>query len=217
MRHLNKFYLILIVAVAILSLIFVWQLRKTFGIDIETNKKQLISEEIYNITISEKETPRGNPGAATTIIEYLDVTCVDCLEKYSELNQLVDKNPGKIRLFLRPAETGGLLSRSSLHAHIAAYCANEQKHYWPFLESLMQKEKRWSEEALTQSATEAGININSWENCRENENTIITVNNSLQMANELGIKKSPTIFINNKMIDPETKISLTELINKLIQ
>lgn len=217
MDHPKKFYLILTLAVLILASIFAWQMKKTLGIDITQNKTPLISEQLYNISIGAEEASRGNPGAALTVVEYLDLNCSDCINKYNEINKLIDENPAKIRLFLKPADTSGLFAHDSKYAHIAAYCANQQKRYWPFLDSLMSKEKRWSDDTLLAAAGEAKINLTTWNSCRKNENSAAAVNTSLQLAKDLNVTISPTIFVNNKKIDPKAEIGLTEIINKFIQ
>jgi len=217
MDHPKKFYLILGLAVLIFASIFIWQIRKTLNINITQNEEPLISEQIYNISISEEEAVRGNPGAAITLVEYLDLNCSNCVNKYNELNRLVDANPTKLRLFIKTADTSGVFAHDSQPANIAVYCANQQKRYWPFLDSLMSKEKRWSEESLIAAANETKINLAAWNNCRENENAVAAVSLSLQLAKDLGVNLSPTIFINNKRIDPKAEINLTEIINKFIQ
>ena len=216
MTHSKKFYLILALAVLILAAIFAWQVKKTLNIDVTKNSTPLVSNQIYNISINDTESPRGNPGAALTIVGYLDLNCSDCVNKYNEIKKLVDANPTKIRLFVKPADTSGLFSHDSKYAHIAAYCANQQKHYWPFLDSLMSKDKRWSEDALAAAAGEAKLNLTAWNNCSENETSAAAINTSLQLAKDLDVTISPTIFVNNKRIDPKTDISLTKIINKFI-
>lgn len=217
MEHPKKFYLLLVLFIAIFAGIFAWQVKKTANIDITQNTEPLISEQIYNITINKEEASRGNPGAEITIVEYLDLGCSECANKYNELNKLVDKNPSKLRLYLKPANTSGLFSYDSKYAHIAAYCANQQNHYWSFLDVLMTKEKRWSEDTLVAAATEAKLNLTAWNNCRENEASAGAVNTSLELAKELGVNTSPTIFINNKRIDPKAEIDIAEIIEKIIE
>lgn len=216
MSQIKKFYLILISSVIILVLIFAWQIKKTTSIDITRNTTPLISREIYNIVLTENEVPRGNPGAAITVIEYLDLTCEDCVVKYQELNKLIDENPTKVQLFLRTANTTGLFSHDSKYVHIAAYCANQQNRYWQFLDALMTKEKRWSEDTIVAAAQEAQLNMVSWNSCRENDVSVGNALLALQSAQDMGITKSPTIFINNKKIDPETKVSISKIIKELI-
>ncbi len=217
MKHIHKFYLILGLSVLVLASIFFWQAKKAINIRVTQNETPLISEQIYNISLADDEAVRGNPGAAITIIEYLDLNCTDCVDKYNELNNLVDKNPAKLRLVLKLADTSGLFAHNSQYVNTAAYCANQQKRYWLFLDSLMTKEKRWSEETILAAASEAKINLTTWNKCRENETTIAAVNLSLQLAKELGVNTSPTIFVNNQKIDPQTEVSFTEIINKFIQ
>lgn len=216
MTQIKKFYLILISSIIILVLIFAWQTKKTTNIDITQNTTPLISNEIYNITLAEDEIPRGNPGAAITVIEYMDLTCEDCASKYQEINKIVDENPTKVRLFLRAANTSGLFSHDSKYVHIAAYCANQQNRYWQFLDVLMTKEKRWSENTIVTAAQEAQLNMVNWNNCRENDVSAETALLALQSAQDMGVTKSPTIFINNKKIDPETKINIPKIIKELI-
>ena len=216
MSQIKKFYLILIFSVIILALIFAWQIKKNSNIDVSQNSTPLISAETYNITPAENEIPRGNPGAAITIIEYMDLTCQNCATKYQEVTKLIDENPTKVRLFLRIANTSGLFSHDSKYVHIAAYCASQQNHYWKFLDTLMNKENRWSEDTIIAAAQEAQLNIIDWNNCRESDVTVGNALLTIQAARDMGITKSPTIFINNKKIDPETKVSISKIIKELI-
>jgi len=216
MEHPRKFYLILILAVLALVIIFAKQIQKTIGISIKTEDAPLISSDIYNIPIESSEVPRGNPGAAITIVEFLDLNCTDCLKQYSAINKLVDENPTKLQLFIKPADASGFFSHDSKYAHRAAYCANQQKRYWPFMDALMNKENRWSEESLLSAAADAKLNLNSWNLCRESETTASATDVALQTAKGLGVNMSPTIFVNNKKIDPKAEIDLSEIIKKFI-
>ncbi len=213
---IKKLFLFLVVVIAITLAIFVKQVYKAINMNVTASTEPIISTELYNLPIDINEVPRGNPGAGITIVEYLDLDCSDCVVKFNTINAEIDKQPQEIRLFLKPAHTGGLFSNNTILADSAVYCSNLQKRFWPFVNALMTKENRTKENTLREAAAEARLNIDTWWQCTQKEDTKNTVNQSLEFAKSLNIKNSPTLFVNNKRLISDPKIDLSDVLRKII-
>lgn len=216
MSTLKKFYFLLVFMVMVTLVLFIDQIKKTIGIDIEPSSAPLISQEIYNIPISNAEVPRGNPGAAITVVEFLDLGCSDCMAKYFAINKIVDENPKDIRLFLKPADTAGIFSAKSTLANTAALCANKQGRYWLFLDNLMAKAKRNTETAIKDAAAAAKLNMDGFEQCLQKNQGREDLDSYSQTARNLNINVSPTLFINNKRVNFSNEVDPAEVLKKII-
>ena len=141
----------------------------------------------------------GPADAPITIVEFSDYQCPFCRRWHDEVYEpLLAAYPGKIRLVYRH------LPLTSLHpdafsAAEAAMCAGEQDAYWPFHEKLFSNEALGNG-AYLQYAQELGLNMSSFESCMNDRKYQEAVDRDLNFAVDLGIRSTPTFFINGLAI-----------------
>jgi protein-disulfide isomerase len=138
----------------------------------------------------------GPEDAPITIVEFSDYECPYCRKWHDEVfTKLQEAYPQQVRLVYRD------FPLSSIHANAApaaeaANCANEQGKFWPYHESLFSMELGLSNDAYQEYATRLGLNVQSFLECMESDRYQAEVQADYQFASELGVRSTPTFFIN---------------------
>ncbi|MFQ5681283.1 MAG: DsbA family protein [Candidatus Omnitrophota bacterium] len=146
---------------------------------------------------------RGNPQAGLYIIEYIDFQCPACARGAKVLDEYFRKYPQRMfleaRYFPLPMHRHGLAS-----AHYVQ-CAAEQGKFWPFYEALLRRQNDWSNltnarPLFREIARGLGIDLGIMDKCLEGEGARQAVDKDQERGKSLGIKSTPTYFINGTMI-----------------
>ena len=141
----------------------------------------------------------GPADAPITIVEFSDYQCPFCRRWHDEVyGDLLAAYPGKIRLVYRHFPLSSIHPDATSAAE-AAMCAGEQDAFWPFHEKLFSSETLGSSTYL-QYAQELGLNINSFDSCMNDRKYQQAVEEDLNFAVDLGIRSTPTFFINGLAI-----------------
>ena len=141
----------------------------------------------------------GPVDAPITIVEFSDYQCPFCRRWHDEVYEsLLAAYPGKIRLVYRH------LPLTSLHpdafsAAEAAMCAGEQDAFWTFHEKLFSSEALGNSTYI-QYARDLGLNMRNFESCVNDRKYQQAVDEDLNFAVDLGIRSTPTFFINGLAI-----------------
>lgn len=216
MHQLNKFYLILTIAVIIAGSIFAAQIIKTKKITVKPTAAPILSEGYYDIPIENDDQVLGNPGAPLTIVFFSDFSCSACKLKYYEINKFVKEHPQDIRLFVKEIPRKNLFYKTNDLPHRSAYCAGKQGKYWQYLDVLNTEKNISNESNLTKIASGLKLNTTNWWQCVNSEEAKQKIARISSLATSLGIEQVPTIYVNNKKVNLENDIDTTELLSKFI-
>lgn len=147
---------------------------------------------------------KGNPGAPVWIVEYVDFQCRTCRLASSVLREYMDRHPSQIYLQVRfrpLVMTHFYALKSALYAE----CAAAQGKFWPFYQLLFDRQDDWkdsfeTDELFISYAKEAGLDVKALELCVADPRTKERVVVEKDEAMDLGIKSTPTFFINGRMV-----------------
>ncbi len=222
----KKFYILLLAMVALAGVFFYRQIIRTRQITIWRTAAPLISPNVVFIPDSDSEQTLGNPGAAITIVEFVDIGCNRCLSLHSTIKEFVLKHPQDIRLIWKDNVKPGILSDYTL-AHQAAFCAGnpdfaaastgEKNKFWEFLDIAIANRNNLLEPGLKKIALGLNLDIEPWWLCANSPETKQAITNSAQLANQLGIKSLPAIFVNNKLINTDKDVNIEEMLGNFIK
>ena len=92
--------------------------------------------------------------------------------------------------------------REEVKAHEAANCAGEQGKYWEYHDILFEKQDEWrkNESKFIEYAKELGLNLSEFEACLDSGKYREEVLEDKEEGIRLGVRGTPTFFINGKMI-----------------
>ena len=90
----------------------------------------------------------------------------------------------------------------------AGLCAWEQgnKKFWPYYENLFGNQTLGDDESLIKLAEKSGLKAESFANCLNSDKYKQKLDNQIKEATDLGIKSTPTFYVNGKIISGAQKI-----------
>ncbi|PIW64122.1 MAG: hypothetical protein COW13_01225 [Candidatus Omnitrophica bacterium CG12_big_fil_rev_8_21_14_0_65_50_5] len=146
---------------------------------------------------------KGNSGAPVKIVEYIDFQCPMCAVGARTIKDYMDRYPDKIFLDMRyfPLD----MHRHALVASQYAECAGRQDKFWTMHDVILEKQKSWAETVNASTvfdiyAKESGLNMGKLKACLSDDNTAGVIQRSRKEGMDIGIRSTPTYFINGKMV-----------------
>ena len=151
---------------------------------------------------------RGNPEAPVTLLEFGDYQCQPCGEMASFLGQLVKEYDPRLRIVFRnfPLPT----HKHARDAALAAEAAGLQGRYWEMHDALYREQAIWSgaENAralFNDYAQDIGLNLEQFKKDVEGAQARARVDSDEARGKSLGVKRTPTLFINGREVAPIDK------------
>ena len=153
--------------------------------------------EFRRYDVPEDDDPVWGPeNAPITIIEFSDYECPYCRKWHVEVwPQLQAAYGDQIRLVYRDFPLTSIHSNAT-PAAVAANCAREQDMYWPFNEKLFDMKLNLGTVTYQTYAEELGMDMDAFNECLESDRYIAEVEADYEYAANLGIRSTPTFFIN---------------------
>lgn len=220
MMPLKKLYFFLLLIIALSAFLFFKEFRKSAGITTTPLANPLISQNATAIPLNETDPLYGNPGAAITLVEFIDLGCAKCQKLHYLLTKLVDQNPAAVRLIWKDAPNyGGLISKGTYDAHVAGVCAfklGKNKKFWDFTRLAMQDKTNLRPEGLNKIADGLKINQDQWANCLNSPEIKQKLEQTAALSEQIGLSATPALFVDNQRVNLDTEISLEDLLTKII-
>jgi len=145
---------------------------------------------------------QGRPDAPVQIIEYSDFECVACGFLQPGIKNVLETYPDKVSFAFRHFVIRSHV-RSPL-AHQAAECAGEQGKFWEYYDLLYQYQDLWTgaadyTEELLNFARDLDLDLPKFVACLGSPSVIEKIKQDTLSGEKLGIKSTPTLFINGRM------------------
>lgn len=150
---------------------------------------------------------KGNPDAPITIVEYSDFQCPYCLRFFTDtMPQLQAYIDAKQVYFVYKDFPLHSIHPQAQKAHEAARCARElggDEGYWTMHDLLFINQQQWAGNAnhvavLKTLANEAGLPQTEFDTCLDSGRYAEAVNADVAEGIKLGIRGTPTFFINGQ-------------------
>jgi protein-disulfide isomerase len=156
---------------------------------------------------------RGAANAAVTLEEYGDFQCPPCGRLAGPLEQIEHDYGPRLRVIFR-----NFPFTIHEHAHEAAYAAEAaglQGHFWEMHDLLYREQATWANTNDVQPLFESyagtiGLNLERFKKDMNSEQVKEKVEADRKRGEALGVKNTPTIFINNQSVPP-TSLNPTAL------
>ena len=101
----------------------------------------------------------------------------------------------------------------ALPAALASLAAHLQGKFWPYHDKLFSSFKTLDEEKLLQFATETDLDIKQFNRDRGNPQLSQQVNNDLRLGQTVGVRGTPTVFINGLLLQKRNIADASQLID----
>ena len=150
------------------------------------------------VAVTAQDMVRGPAGAPITVVEYGDFQCPYCRRAHVVVDRVMAEYGSQVQFIFRDYPLDN--HSRAIPASKAAYCADEQELFWDFYDHLMLMTGDLSDNDLTGRAQQLGLNVDNFRECYTSTRyeDLIAVNTA--QGASLGVKATPTFFINGRML-----------------
>jgi len=167
-------------------------------VELATKQKEILTSETQAIYNAPYQIEIGNPDAETTIVEFFDYNCGFCQRALSDMERMLqtDKN---IRFVLKEFPVLGENSLEASRVSMAFSKLLPEKHA-QFHIALLGLEGPKNGDRAMELAISMGAEQQALITQMESPELIKTIQNTYELANELGITGTPSYIIGEKVI-----------------
>ena len=150
----------------------------------------------------------GKKDAMVTVVAYSDYQCPFSKKGSEIIRELRDSYGDKVQIvhkdFPLPFHSGAKILAEG------ALCANEQSsnQFWKFYYKIFQDQTIATKDQLENISKEIKLDVNKFSKCLESSKYKGKIEEELSDAIQLGIKSTPTFFINGKIISGAQNIEI---------
>ncbi len=158
----------------------------------------------------------GATDAPVTIVEFLDPACEACRAFHPIVKDILKKYPDDVRLVLRYTPFHGYPSEVAIKI---LETARLQGVFEPVLEALFAKQNVWaahgapSVEKIGAVAKVAGLDVEAAAKQMKMPDIVAIFNQDKADVEAVGIRQTPTFFVNGKLLDPFGEAELRALVD----
>ncbi|MFQ5668056.1 MAG: thioredoxin domain-containing protein [Candidatus Binatia bacterium] len=150
---------------------------------------------------------RGKADAPITIVEYSDFECPFCSRAYKMLEDQLLKDYGdQVRLVFKNFPLTNIHPWAQ-NAALAGECALQQspEAFWKVYDFLFQNQGSLNaanlKEKIDEQAEAAGLDAGRFDSCFDDKKALDAVKADQQEATALGVRSTPTFFINGRKVE----------------
>ncbi|MEP7015680.1 MAG: thioredoxin domain-containing protein [Verrucomicrobiota bacterium] len=148
---------------------------------------------------------RGNPDAPVTLEEFGDFECPPCRNISTFLDQLAKEYDPRLRIIFRNFPLAN--HKHARNAALAAEAAGLQGRFWEMHDLFYREQEAWSkaddvDKLFDSYAGMIGLDIGQFKKDAGAEKAKQRVDSDQERGTSLGVKSTPTLFINNREVGP---------------
>ncbi len=156
--------------------------------------------ESQNILVPQDAPSIGASQAALRVQVFCDFQCPYCGAAYPIIREFVTRHQDQVQLVFRHFPNEESHPYAGVAA-VAAECAKAQGMFWPYHDTLFQHQDQLDPTSLRQFAVRVGLKEKSFMQCVQDNGRKARVDQDLAEALKLGVRGTPTWFINGKKVE----------------
>ena len=170
------------------------------------------------VEISDSDHIRGTAENSVTIVVYADFQCPACATEHQAMTQLWPRIRDRAQLIFRhyPITTQ---HPNSWTASLYAEAASRQNSFWEMHDYLFATQPIWAgmdnvEGEFDSYALELNLDIDQLHADIESEEVISKIRNDQRGANSAGVRSTPAVFINGRLLANPSRARILEVVNE---
>lgn len=141
----------------------------------------------------------GEANAPVTLVVFSDFQCPHCARAAASLRETVEESDGRVKLVFRNFPL--LRQQVSMTAAIASLAAHQQGRFWALHDAMYQNRTRLNQEVILGLAEELGLDMEQFRDSLLDPAIEAQVRSEREQGEELGVRGTPTLFINGRMFN----------------
>lgn len=162
-----------------------------------------------------------NVGAnAPTLVEFLDVECEACGSLHPVVQDIRKQYDGKLNYAVRYFPLSG--HANAVNSALAVEAAAQQGRIEDMLNKMFETQGQWGEKQVSMAPTfrsyavELNLDMAKYDAAVADEATLARIQSDYDDGMKMGVKSTPTFFLDGKMLELRTLNDLTDPIEKAI-
>ena len=131
------------------------------------------------------------------------------------LEQVLEKNPDKVKLVFKNFPLRN--HKFAMQAATAALAAEKQGKFWEFHDLLFKDYNRLNEQKVQEIARKLKLDMEKFEKDRKDPRIRAMISRDVSEGSRAGVRGTPTIFINGKLLRNRSSAGFQELIEKVLK
>jgi protein-disulfide isomerase len=131
------------------------------------------------------------------------------------LEQVLEKNPNQVKLVFKNFPLRN--HKFAMPAAIAALAAEKQGKFWEFHDLLFKDHNRLNEQKVKEIAQQLNLDMEKFEKDRKDPRIRAMINRDVSEGNLAGVRGTPTVFINGRLLRNRSMAGFQELIEKTLK
>ena len=146
----------------------------------------------------------GPADARFTLVEFSDFQCPYCQRLWQSVEELRRRRPNEVRVVFRHSPLSGLCNPlmsqpghvNACPAAFASICAERQGKFWEMGTRLFENQRSFEESDLDGWASDLGLDVAAFRTCMSGPEVRDVVRHDALLAAAMGVKGTPTFFVN---------------------
>jgi protein-disulfide isomerase len=161
------------------------------------HEKKEIPNKIYEIPVGESFW-KGSKDAPVTVVMFQDFQCPFSRRSQTTINKLIRKYPEKVKVVFKNFPLG--FHKEAVIAAEAAMAAGSQGKFWEMHDMNFANQKQLKIENLRANARQLGIDMNQFNDNMKTRQFKKIINEDIEIAKEVGVRGTPTFFVNGRKL-----------------
>ena len=132
-----------------------------------------------------------------------------------ELEQVLERYPNQVKLVFKNFPLRN--HKFAMQAAVAALAAEKQGKFWEFHDLLFKDYNRLNEQKIEEIAQQLKLNMEKFDKDRKDPQIMAMINRDIAEGNQAGVRGTPTVFINGRLLRNRSKAGFQELIEKALK
>jgi len=141
----------------------------------------------------------GNESANVKMFEFSDLQCPACASAHKVVKRILDEYGSSVSLEFRHMPNP--MHKDAFDAAVASECANDQGKFWQFVNIAYLNQGSLGKKDLVGYSDILEMDTEAFKDCLDSGSKKGIVNMEKRQGLGMGVKATPTFFVNGKMLE----------------